>query len=380
MEQTANQVNECDLKDRLIRHPDYVRGLRDLVKRPAIQVALTGQCNFNCVYCSTRFQKKKRQIMSMDLVNRIIDDCKEWNINPWFGQTYEPFLHKHIAEIISRVNSSGLFFISSTNGSCLSPSVYDLPMDLTISVSENEKDYAFRGSTIPFERYKKGLKSFIENRIKQNIPGTMTFQFADYYLLETGDRVYDKKIVSVNAIATKMKRFADYLGLAWEIGPDELTSSIKNRYLIPVYNNGGPCIRFVSTRITPSIAVPHDAMEPETDFSGYCDSCYHIMSIQADGGVAVCCCDPQANTVFHHLSPDDRLKHVWEGEKIMKIRESFSGQKPFFHFCRTCLQPVSSHIKPLLTCFRRDIVSGILNEFGVDSDLPWFEFGPSTDK
>lgn len=370
MEQSANH-----LKQKLIEHPDYIRALDDLVKRPAIQVALTGYCNFNCVYCSTRLKKKKQVNMSMALVERIIEDCSAWKINPWFGQTYEPFLHPEIVSVVTQVNSAGLFFTASTNGSCFSSAVHDLPMNLTISVSENEKDYAYRKSPVSFGCYMKSLSDFVSHRIRHAIPGVMTFQFADYHMLETGDEMYDKKIRSIASIADKMEEFAGFLGIEIKHDRHILESDIEKRTLISVYDDGSTGIRFVSTRIMPGIKDVYDGRDVETEgLSGYCDSCYHIMSIQADGGIACCCCDPQANTVFHRMTPDEHLQDIWMGEAITLIRNSFKEKRPIMPFCHSCLEPVSDHIKPLLTCFRKDVVRTILHELEVYNDQPWFEF------
>lgn len=370
MEQSANH-----LKQKLIEHPDYIRALDDLVKRPAIQVALTGYCNFNCVYCSTRLKKKKQVNMSMALVERIIEDCSAWKINPWFGQTYEPFLHPKIVSVITQVNSAELFFTASTNGSCFSPAVYALPMNLTISVSENEKDYAYRKSPVSFERYMKSLTDFVSHRIRHAIPGVMTFQFADYHMLETGDEMYDKRIMSIASIADKMERFAGFLGIGIKHDRHILESDIEKRTPISVYDDGSIGVRFVSTRIMPGIKDVYAGRYVETEgLSGYCDSCYHIMSIQADGGIACCCCDPQANTVFHRMTPDEHLQDIWMGEAITLIRKSFKEKRPIMPFCHSCLEPVSDHIKPLLTCFRKDIVRTILHGLEVYNDQPWFEF------
>jgi MoaA/NifB/PqqE/SkfB family radical SAM enzyme len=359
------------LKARLIRHPDYVKGLQALVERPAIQVALTAHCNFNCVYCTTRFLHGKPVNMAMPLFGRILENCREWGIAPWFGQTYEPFLHPKIVEIISRVNAAGFRFTSSTNGSCLSSRVYDLPMNLVISISENEAEYRFRGSRVPFERYCRNLRAFVEHRIRYRIPGQLTFQFADYHMLETGDTTYDKCIRSGIALSEKMIRFRASLGIDGEDSIEKLLPCVERRESIPVFDDGLVTIRFVATRITPGIT---DNPEAYPEKQGYCDSCFHILSIQADGGIAYCCCDPQANTVFHRMTPDDHLKSIWTGGTIERIRQRFVEMNPVNPYCYSCLLPVSEHIKPLLTCFRKDIVAGILNEYGVTDDLPWFKF------
>jgi len=148
-------------KKKLITDKKYGEALKSQLQSPSILIALTGMCNFNCSYCSTRKNKQKVCNIELDLLNKILFDCKAWNIQPVFGQTYEPFLHPKIDQIINLVNDCGFRFSAGTNGSCLNKNVYPLPMNLIISLSENKKDYQYRGSGLDFDRYKERIKAFV---------------------------------------------------------------------------------------------------------------------------------------------------------------------------------------------------------------------------
>jgi len=98
-----------------------------------------------------------------------------------------------------------------------------------------------------------------------------------------------------------------------------------------------------------------------------------MMSIQADGGIAYCCCDPTVKNIFYYMTSDDNLIDIWNGTKIENIRKSFLHQSPPSKFCKQCLYPVSEHIKPLLAVMDKSKVKDILNGFGIHDNLPWFE-------
>jgi len=89
--------------------------------------------------------------------------------------------------------------------------------------------------------------------------------------------------------------------LEHEFEDNDLENCIKNRKEIIVFSENQSNISFIITKIMPnSYDAFLDVESMNNARQGYCDSCFCMMSIQADGGIAYCCCDPSANTVFHH--------------------------------------------------------------------------------
>ncbi len=362
------------MKSALIKHSDYLEALLQRKRHPSILIAPTNYCNFNCTYCATKHYACKHINTQLELLEKIVHDCvsNQWSFT--FGQTYEPFLHPQIVQIIEMVEGYGRRFRSNTNGSLLRPKVYDLPMDLTISFSENRDDFLYRRSGYDFKRYEEDVFSFLENRLNKGITGIITLQLADYSFLENEEIAYSKEINQIEEIAEKARRIAGRMGL------DAPSESIKEAIRLRkpfVLGQNGPCkIQCLSTKIMPATYEAFDDIVtmPET-LQGYCDSCFTMMSIQADGGVAYCCCDPTAKNIACHITPNDDLYDVWNGIELERIRESFLNRTPPAAFCKKCLYPVSEHIKPLLTVMDRPKVKEILNGFGIYEDLPWFEMG-----
>lgn len=365
------------VKKELVTDPRYLARLEALKKKPAVLVALTNYCNFKCVYCSTKLEKNDRRInIDRRLFETIVDQCVEAGINPAFGQTYEPFAHPDIAELIRYATDAGLHFTSNTNGSLLRPQVYDLPMSLMISLSENAGDHVYRGSGMPFDAYLRKITEFTAHRMAHDTPGTLNFQFADYYILENPSASYSKQIVSGEKICGKMRGFAKVLGLELPHADEELLAAVVGRRSVCAHKGARCSVQFLSTKIAPNtseaFAESYEQM-PEAR-EGYCDSCYLMTSIQADGGMAYCCCDPTAKNIVHRLAPGERLLDVWLGKEMEAVRRGFQDFAPLSEFCRKCLSPVSEHVKPNLTVQDRGLVAAILRDKGITSDLPWFEF------
>lgn len=365
------------LKRTLVSDPRYLARLEELKQKPQVLVALTNHCNFRCEYCSTRGQERTPHVnMDEALFRGIVEQCARAGITPWFGQTYEPFAHPDIVRFVGIVRDLGMRFGSNTNGSLLTAKVRDLPMDLLVSLSENAEDYAYRGCAAPFDSYFRRVVEFTRHRLDRDVPGALIFQFADYAILRTSDRTYSKRIVSGPEIAARMRRFAAALGL--ELGRDdaELVREVEARSRVVAHDSGRMAVHFLSTKIAPNTSeVFAPSLEAMAEAGhGYCDSCWLMASIQADGGLAYCCCDPTAKVIAHRLAPGEDFLEVWLGPKMEAVRKAFLAGSPLARFCRKCLHPVSEHAKPSLTVRDPALVARILRDNGVEGDLPWFGF------
>lgn len=362
-------------KERLVTHPEYRAALEKAALRPSVMVAPTNFCNFRCSYCSTTGEKVRTRIyMNLDLLERIVRDCVD---NGWplsFGQTYEPFLHPQIREIIGIVTDAGLRFSTATNAFLIRGPLRDLPMNLNISISDNARDYAYRGVKIPFESYIERIAGMLRHRMEHDIPGSIQLQFSDYTLLEEGFHGYDRTIRAVGTLASRMRAFAERIRAPLSLSDGELAAAVAAKGRIAIHGGEGCTVTFYANKIMPNT---HEFLTPgqmPSAARGYCDSCWTMMSVQADGGIAYCCSDPTAKTVFHRMTPDENLRDIWEGSAMARIREGFLHFRPRNPFCLKCLYPVSEHIKPLLTVCDRPTVAKILRENGITEDRPWFSF------
>lgn len=362
-----------NLKQELVRDSRYQVGLDHCLKKPSILVAPTNYCNFSCQYCSTSQANNSKVDMEFNLVTSIIDQAVDnaWGVS--FGQTFEPFLHPEIDKIIAYVNDKGRRFSSATNALAIKQNVYDQPMNLLISLSVTKDDYAYRRTQYSFERYRKKLHSFLTYRIKNRIQGTLSLQIADYTIFN-GNLNYNKEISDIDGIYKKCINTVNWLGLELAEDRSHWKQYIANRKPLQLFQHEGCVVQVQPTKIMPNSYDAFIKLDLPQEARGYCDSCYTMMSIQADGSVAFCCCDPSASAIAGHINADTNLKEFWMGEEMSKIREHFKKYAPLHSYCTQCLANVSENTKPLLTIRYPKIVAEILRDFGVKSDLPWFKF------
>jgi len=362
-----------NFKKMLVQDERYVKGIEACLDKPNVLIAPTNYCNFSCSYCSTKNIKNKNVNIELDLAKSIVDQCME---NDWefsFGQTYEPFLHPQIGELILYIHEKGRIFNSPTNAIAIKKSAFNLPMNLLISYSANEKDYAFRNSAMAYATYERKILDFVRHRIDNRVEGVISLQIADYSIF-AGDFTYDKRITEVEQIFQKSQGLLRLLGLDCAINEPAWRDDILQRRPLVLFAEQGTTIQVQPTKIMPNTFEAFMEMPAACENAGYCDSCYTMMSIQADGDVAFCCCDPTAQAVAGRIDRTTDLRAFWLGKEMSEVRESFLRFKPKHASCSQCLRNVSENTKPLLTVRNPDLVAEILSSRGVREDLPWFSF------
>lgn len=361
------------LKRTLIDDPRYGRRLEACLERPTLLVALTNICNLACAYCSTRNIRQPKVNMDPALARSLVDQALEQGWPLSFGQTYEPFLHPGIEAIITYVHDRGGRFRSATNALAIRRAAFDLPMDLLISYSADAADYAYRGATLSFEAYQRRLLRFLRHRLEQAVPGTMAVQIADYSIFQ-GALAYDKAIADSDGILAKTRALADRLDLSVAVDGQTARERIAARQPVVLFKDG-PCrLEVQPTKIMPNSYDAFVALPETVEPAGYCDSCHTMLSVQADGGAAFCCCDPTARARAGRLTPDTDVRAFWRGPEMTRIREGFRAFRPVHRFCAQCLANTSERIKPLLTVVDPAVVAAILRDHGVTTDQPWFRF------
>ena len=362
-----------ELKKKLVHDTRYRIGIEECLKTPQVLVALTNYCNMRCSYCSTKDIKNKPINMDIGLAKSIIDQTLEHKWSLGFGQTYEPFLHPQIEEIILHVSEKDSVFSSASNGLAIKLSAYDLPMNLLFSYSADGDDFKYRGSRMTFGAYRDKIINFLRHRITHRIPGTISVQIADYSIFK-GDFTYDKSIKDVKGIYEKSLQLLSLLETTDFQDMENWETLIANQAPLVLFNKDKTIIQIQPTKIMPNSFEAFVPLDKHRERIGYCDSCYTMMSIQADGRVAFCCCDPTAKSIAGTIDSKSDLKNFWLGDKMNKVRNGFKSFAPVHAFCTQCLENVSENTKPLLTVKNPNLVADILVDFGVETDLPWFKF------
>ncbi len=368
-----DRVSMDNLKRTLVQDERYKEGLESCMKRPYVRIAPTNYCNFACSYCSTKDIKNKKVNMDIGLVKSLVDQCVE---NDWgfaFGQTYEPFLHPKINQIIEYVAEKGRRYTSPTNALAIRKDAYDLPMNLVISYSADEHDYSYRNSKISYDKYQEKVLRFVRHRIENNAEGVISLQIADYSIFN-GDLTYDKRIGEVEQILLKSKNVLKLLGFVDDVDESDWRKKIANREPLVLFESSKARVQVEPTKIMPNTYEAFIDMPVAYERKGYCDSCFTMMSIQANGDVAFCCCDPSASVIAGTIDSKTDLRAFWYGKEMEEIRDCFDNFTPKHPFCAQCLHNVTEHTKPLLTVKNPKLVAEILSSYGVEQDTPWFSF------
>jgi sulfatase maturation enzyme AslB (radical SAM superfamily) len=72
-----------------------------------LQIETINKCNAKCIFCAVPLQTKPRELMSMDLFKKIIDDCKGLEIKSIYPfLNGEPLLDPFLAERIEYINKT----------------------------------------------------------------------------------------------------------------------------------------------------------------------------------------------------------------------------------------------------------------------------------
>lgn len=332
-----------NLKTKLVNDKRYKEAIEDAMNRPHVFIAPTNYCNLSCFYCSTKNIRNKKVNICLDLIKNIVDQCIE---NQWsfsFGQTYEPFLHPNITKIITYVHDNGGPFCSATNALAIPRDAYDLPMDLLISYSADEHDFKFRNTKLGYDIYQKRILDFVRYRINNDVPGIISLQIADYSIFN-GDLTYGKDIQEVEQIFAKSRKVMKQLLIDRNVDNLNWRQKISQRKPLKLYVSGDTHIQVIPTKITPNSYDAFTELPDIDEHKGYCDSCFTMMSIQANGDVAICCCDPSAKVIAGTISPDTDIKKFWYGKEMSDVRNCFINFRPKHSFCVQCLHNVSEKL------------------------------------
>lgn len=160
----------------IFKKPLVTRGWdRDILKEyqkgnvPLVMGNMTGECNYDCIYCHTDAGKKDENELNADEWIRILDESKDLgNEVFWIGGKGEPLLDPAFEAIIKHANEIGFITILNTNGSLITKDKAKLLYENNVSpevkiISFDEKVYDYlSGTTGNLPALRKGLGNLIE--------------------------------------------------------------------------------------------------------------------------------------------------------------------------------------------------------------------------
>ena len=84
-----------------------------------LDIEITHKCPLNCQYCFNQSNPLENSEMSLDIFNEIIEEAKEMSIFEICISGGEPFLHKNIMTMISKIKELNLGVSIVTNATLI---------------------------------------------------------------------------------------------------------------------------------------------------------------------------------------------------------------------------------------------------------------------
>lgn len=279
--------------ENMYRYPDFP---------DHVYVELTNVCNARCTICATPTMKRKREIMSRPLFEKIVDECgrrKAKKILPFLhGETllvpgvvdYFRYIRRSAPE--THVNLT-------TNGSRLTPELSEVFLrerlldSVIVSIDGGDKE--------TFESIRLGLSY---DTVRKNVL---------HFIRRRNELGLASPSVSISMVTVKENwGTREELKSEWEEA-DEVRFSVY-------FNWAG--------KLENGERVPHKI--------NFCERLYHYITILADGRVAMCCFDSEAEYMVGDVKSQS-IHQVWHSEPFReKRRLLFERRFDQLKLCRGC--------------------------------------------
>lgn len=284
-----------------------------------LQVDPSSLCNFRCRFCPTGHKdvlKKTNRwsgLLKIDLFKKIIDDLNEFNAPIKVLRLYkdgEPFLNKHLAEMVAYAKSSGKvqFIETITNGSLLTA-----------------------------ERVMPVIEAGID-RINISIDGLSDQQFIDFTQTKVS---FDELVRNITHLYNHRGNCKLYIKTVSELVPDKKSkkffidtfSPISDIYFI---ENTAPCWPDFDLEDKAGVTVTDGRFGQDISPIDVCPFIFYQMSINASGKASLCSPDWKHYNIIGDVKTES-LKEIWNSDALRKFQIAFlEGKRNQIEFCKDC--------------------------------------------
>lgn len=283
-------------------------------------------CNFQCTFCPTGDRPliegtgRYQGVMKLSLFKKVIDDLAEFDQPLKVLRMYkdgEPFLNKHLAEMVAYAKQSGRvpYIDTTTNGSLLEPervaAVIDAGLDrINISVDgmTPEQYQRFTKYDFDFDRFVEQVRWLYDHKgdceIVIKIPGELITEKQREEFYQT---------------------FGDYC----------------DRIFI---ENFAPCWPDFDVETRTGVTITRGIYEQPIGETDTCPYIFYAMSVNADGLVSSCFLDWGRKLIVGDVRTDS-LRAVWQSQAFHALRmQHLEGGRKSNPVCGRCGQ--LSHCLP----------------------------------
>lgn len=282
---------------------DAATELREIPSKPLYIILETNSyCNMKCKMCTRNFFSTEKKVdISQQLVDRIVQQCKEYQIPSVFiGAAAECLINPNIKEILKKMKSiQNLDCFLITNGYNLDEDISNFLIDIQfervyISVDAAKKETYKKIRGCDLEKVEKNINSLLELREKRDsvLPLVRVSFVMQEENKEEQEEFFDKWKDKVDIIDYQC--LIDYKDLDKLIDPEQL---------------------------------------PKTDFQ--CVNPFRMLVIDYEGNIYPCSSD-----YAYHMSIGNimnmSIEEAWNSECMKNLRESILN-KSLGKICRNCI-------------------------------------------
>ena len=322
----------------------YLGFLEGCYQNPVVLIEISSVCNFQCSYCVSRLNARKKGFMSPELFERIIRQLPDLTHYPVrLHVDGEPTLHPHFLQYGELLNSLRIPFVLATNGSRLSPELLKLNMEVLISISPSQEEFRNRTTSLDYEAYLKRIVGYVREWLESPSPQTIYIQVPNEGLVDKArKKSFQQKLVSL-------------------LDPEKHAQKIDFPYLDTDFSYrkpNGHVLSLYNWRINHSSVYRSESPDDGRVREGFCSMPWQELAILSDGRVSFCCVDLTGGTAFSEPQEiwERSLLEIWRDERINTIRRNFKNRKISLDVCSRCLadsrdNELYSYDHPLDTMF-----------------------------
>lgn len=276
-------------------------------------------CNFKCNFCAIQYKEEKlnfkKQFMSLELFQKIIDDLKAFperlkilRIN---GQG-EPMLNPDFCEMVRYAKESHIadYIETITNGTQLCPELNRKLIDsgidrirISIEALDQEGYQRITGAKIDFEKFLANIK--------------------DLHDISGQCEIYCKTVDVAVPTEEDRNRFFAMFG--------EICDRMFIDNVIPLWSD------FQELN---AVAAGGGVHGQKVENVTVCPYSFYDLLINPDGEVTACCADWKRKLVFGNLQ-EKSLLEIWQGKELRNFWiQMLKGNKNQYEMCAKCLLPM----------------------------------------
>lgn len=302
--------------------------LQERMLNPEVLIEITSRCNFACDYCTSPFKDRPKADMTMELFQHIVKQLPGITARDIrLHVDGEPTMHAQFREMVQLVNERGMRVALATNGSRLDPSMLELNIWMTITVSTTPEEFKTRHKKMDFDKYVETVTNYVREWGRRDNKQVLMLQFIHGRP--------DQPDADLKRQMAMVERFIEQAELkqnsVWKPEDPTLfwksaTSSVRTlKYDIV----GGGLYPINGQLVVPKV----------TDV-GFCNSPWQRLTILCDGRVGFCCVDLSGKAT--HTEPGEiwekPLVELWrDHQKVQHIRQEFTQGRVSEDICRKCL-------------------------------------------